>query len=319
MPDPNLRLALLHSLVHEGLVAVPDWDAVRRDRPYPSDTDDYDFLDPSAADHAERFQEACGYDHVNDEVRYALGDLLDGERAAWPLLTAFSWRPPADAIFACQPGWDGEDGNFDLTSLEGIDRFPGIRTVEVSSLFGVADLHPLAGLPVLESIDIDHAPKVTDWSALQRVASLRRVKAPVPAEAADRLAARGVEVRTPFRRHPLEELCPYEQLRNRAGRLLDLSPAERDEWVSSRSRLGNARKISAAEETVLARAWLVLADRSDIPAQAALADALLHLGSRLDHANRREGDAQATRQAAEITSIAISWRLNVKKTGVRRH
>jgi hypothetical protein len=301
IPDANLRLALVQSMIGEGLVPQPDWTAVRQANPYDPDTDDYDHLDPSAEDYAEGFQEACGHDHVNDGVFDALDDLLDAARAVWRLLTTLHWSGDAEVIQACQPMWDGEDDKFDLTSLEGIGQFPGIRTVNTVSMFSVRDLEPLTGLPVLESIEIDYASEDTDWAALLRIPTLRRVRAPVDAVVAEQLATRGVDVQSRHWRHPLETLCPYEDLRSLAGRLLDMSVAERGDWVRVHGRDGAARKVRAAEETVLARAWLMLADPANHIVRGEFAEALLHLSGRLDRANHRQADAAAaTGQAVEI-------------------
>ncbi|WP_186762735.1 tetratricopeptide repeat protein [Lentzea tibetensis] len=172
--DPNLGLAVLQSLISEKVVTAPDWEAVTAAHP------------PTRS-------------HPNEPARAALLDVLAGYSADVSGLTRLRLNRWTYAMTsACSGQYSSGFGQvFDLTSLAGIELCPELRSIEVASAFRVADLEPLTGLGHLESISIEHAPDVTDWSPLLRIPALRRVTAPVDAEVAAQLVERGVEVSRP--------------------------------------------------------------------------------------------------------------------------
>lgn len=104
-PDPNLALAVLQSLVDEGHVPVPDWDAVEPTKPHDED--------PS-------YQSKCIRRFT--DARDALLTILAGYPAALPELTDLRWDLGQDAQRACHWDWDVADYLFEVDSLAGIDR-----------------------------------------------------------------------------------------------------------------------------------------------------------------------------------------------------
>ncbi|WP_238011580.1 hypothetical protein KZZ52_33515 [Dactylosporangium sp. AC04546] len=201
--DDNVALAVLDSLIQEGLVAAPDWAAVRRANPYDQELywedvfEDDDEEYASAEEQAEAFQEACAYRWRNAGVVHHLVGILGEHVDTLRDLRTLRWWVSTDVMAACWANWDGESDDFDITSFDGIAACPGLAKLDVQHLTLPVTLEPLTALPALVELRVGWAPGVRDWRPLLEIPALRTVTAAVDPDTAEALTARGVAVKAP--------------------------------------------------------------------------------------------------------------------------
>jgi tetratricopeptide (TPR) repeat protein len=309
-PDPNLGLAVLSCLVAEGRVPRQKRSALldkaddasnTHDNDSESESEDADFDEEEEEEQDEDEGEEEDEDEDDDyelktEVRDALLDVLAERAGAIAELTELSWGGGDDLQHLCYNYWDGEDDTFTVTSLAGLEQCLNLQVIDHVDLFSVSDLTPLTGLTRLESLVLKNVAAGTDWSPLLRIRSLRRVVGPVDAVTAEQLRERGVFVRSPHSPHPLETLCPQYSMTSTVNTLLELPADERAAWVRAHAEDPRPRTMSAAWDAVVALAWRMLEEPGDAAATA-YAEALLHVGTLLQHA-RETSDAMISARNA---------------------
>jgi hypothetical protein len=146
--DPNFKLVVLDALLTSGAIALGPRDKLARHlmgSSYDEARDGYQLLTP-VYDYLLRYPlSAVDLARVEDIV-------FDGGNEIYPY---------------AYPFWDGETGEFDVHSLEGIALLPNLRRIHVISMLLDADLSRLAGLSKLEQLSLGHGPYHNGKSLLQ--------------------------------------------------------------------------------------------------------------------------------------------------------
>jgi hypothetical protein len=99
--------------------------------------------------------------------------LLDSARDRWAELTELDWGGGGGVLESCFPHWDGEGGECNIWSFEGIEHWPGLRSIDID-LSEVIHLEPLTALPVLEILRMPGYGPV-DRSPLERIPTLHTI------------------------------------------------------------------------------------------------------------------------------------------------
>lgn len=168
--DVNLQLALLEEFIARKLVARPSTAQGRESR------------------YHERIRDKLLAVPLHPEALGAIDTL--------------TWDVRAESIYQIFPQWDGEDDEFEIRSLAGIQLCPMLRKIEIQ-MFGGTDLGPLRTLEKLESIMLERpysSEMIKDLSPLLELPSLREVRLPAARrsesneEVAKALKAKGVRV-----------------------------------------------------------------------------------------------------------------------------
>lgn len=136
--DSNLQLAVLSGLLAAGL--IPQLDEERL--PIAREEDEADWYDPDA----ERSIYAVNHDVVDAllAVELPAAALARVEALTWPDEHLSRW------IF---PQWSGEEDDFKIDDLSGLEQCPALRTLDLSCSPGV-DLAPLRRLQGLVKVTI---------------------------------------------------------------------------------------------------------------------------------------------------------------------
>lgn len=145
IPDVNLRLALMEALVAKKIV--------------------------------ERPATARGREQVyNEKVRDKLLSVsFDADKLA--AVDALGWSTDVKAIYQIFPQWDGEEDEFEIKSLSGLEACKNLREINIT-MFGGTDLEPLRGLEKLESITLERPysdKAIKELAPLLELPSLRDV------------------------------------------------------------------------------------------------------------------------------------------------
>jgi uncharacterized protein DUF6892 len=136
--DPNLKLVVLSSLIDAGTIHLGPRKKLAAHLlgpGYDEDQDGYCMLKPV-------------YDYL---VRYPL---TANHLAA---VTSIEFDGGSEIYNYPFPFWDGEDGEFDVASLEGIERLINLKRIEMVSLLNDPDLSRLAALRQLEHLGLNGA------------------------------------------------------------------------------------------------------------------------------------------------------------------
>ncbi len=123
--DPNLKLAILEALIHDGHLALADLEPA----------------DPEQRDEKIR--------------KHYLKLPLAPEQLAQ--VKTLRWGGGMQIQHAIWPEWDGEDDTFDLRDLKGIELLGNLEVISFVSAFAVDDLEPLAALPTLKKLALPSA------------------------------------------------------------------------------------------------------------------------------------------------------------------
>ena len=176
--DPNLKLVVLSSLIDAGTIHLGPRQKLAAHilgPGYDEDQDGYFLLKPV-------------YNYL---VRYPL---TSNHLAA---VTSIEFDGGSTIYNYPFPFWNGEDGEFDVGSLEGIERLINLQRIDIISLLNDSDLSRLDALKQLEHVDLDGA-RYQGGDALLELPALKSVTCSswsfsdpglIPA-----LRARGVEV-----------------------------------------------------------------------------------------------------------------------------
>jgi hypothetical protein len=177
--DPNLKLVVLSALTDAGTIHLGPRKKLAAHLlgpGYDEDQDGYDLLKPV-------------YDYL---VRYPL---TANHLAA---VTRIDFDGGNEIYTYPYPFWDGETGEFDVTSLEGIERLINLERIDIFSLASDPDLSHLAPLKKLEHLGLDHG-LYPNGEALLQLPNLRSLTCSATAFAdpalIPALRARGVAVR----------------------------------------------------------------------------------------------------------------------------
>lgn len=137
----------------------------------------------------------CALQFINLAALDRLLELTEANAARLVELKTVRWSVPTDVMFACFRGFDGESDEFELHTLEGIERCTALESVEFEHLATAVELAPLKKLPALKRFSVIGLVQPGQvWTRLLEIASLERVDAPVDAETAAALSSRGVVV-----------------------------------------------------------------------------------------------------------------------------
>lgn len=184
--DPNLKLTVLSALLDAKLIDLGTPEQLASHvlgRPVDLEEDGYDLI-PEARDYLYRYP-------LTDELLAAVDNLeFDGGSSIYP----FAWY-----------FWSGEEVAFDISSLEGIELCPNLRTFSAISMLGTVDLRVLLPLRKLETVSLStgasHLEALLELPALKKVRVLddplyEQVTTPgTPArDVFETLKARGVKV-----------------------------------------------------------------------------------------------------------------------------
>jgi len=134
--DPNLKLVVLSALSDAGVIHLGPRKKLAEHLlgpGYDEDQDGYDLLRPV-------------YDWL---VRFPL---TANHLAA---VTAIEFDGGSSIYQYPFPFWSGEDGEFDVQSLEGINRLINLKSIEIIALLNNYDLQHLVGLKKLEHLGLD--------------------------------------------------------------------------------------------------------------------------------------------------------------------
>jgi hypothetical protein len=134
--DPNLKLIVLSALNDSGAIHLGPRQKLAGHilgPGYDEDQDGYDLLKP-VYDYLVRFPLTANHLAAVTSIEF------DGGNSIYPY--AF-------------PFWSGEDGEFDVQSLEGIGRLFNLKSIEITALLNDYDLQHLAGLKHLEHLGLD--------------------------------------------------------------------------------------------------------------------------------------------------------------------
>jgi hypothetical protein len=137
--DPNLKLVVLDELIGKRAIDLGTPKALAKHilgPGYKEERDGYELLKPV-------------YDYL---VRYPL---TSGHLAAVEDLTFDGGNDIYSYVF---PFWDGEGGEFDVSSLAGIAQLPNLRRFSVISMLDDGDLAALAPLARLEAVGLCPGP-----------------------------------------------------------------------------------------------------------------------------------------------------------------
>jgi hypothetical protein len=179
--DPNFKLIVLSSLIDAGTIHL----GPRRKLAehilgpgYDEDRDGYDLLQPV-------------YDYL---VRYPLtADHLAA-------VTSIDFDGGNEIYNYPYPYWDGETGDFDVASLEGIERLINLKSIEIISMLNDTDLARYAELKQLEHIGLNQGDRFANGEALLQLPNLKSLTCGALAfsdpSIIATLRARGVAVRT---------------------------------------------------------------------------------------------------------------------------
>jgi len=178
--DPNLKLIVLSALNDSGAIHLGPRKELAQHilgPGYDEDQDGYDLLRP-VYDWLVRFPLTANHLAAVTSIDF------DGGNEIYPY--AF-------------PFWSGEDGEFDVNSLEGINRLFNLKSIEITALLNDYDLQHLAGLKNLEHLGLDGS-RYEHGEVLLQLPALKSLTCG-SGSFADRtllpaLRARGVTVRT---------------------------------------------------------------------------------------------------------------------------
>lgn len=177
--DPNLKLVVLDALREAGVVDLGQPDDLARHLmgdSYNRERDGYHLLRPV-------------YDYL---VRYPL------DAKQFDAVTTLTFDGGSDIYPYMYPFWDGEDGVFDVASLDGIERLRNLARFNVIALLRDTDLAHLRPLRRLRTISLDpgryeNAEVLLTFPALRELHLYGSLPDPRIARA---LAARGVKITT---------------------------------------------------------------------------------------------------------------------------
>lgn len=152
--DPNLKLVVLSALQDAKLIdlGAPGQLATHvLGRPVDLEEEGYDLI-PEARDYLDRYP-------LTDELLAAVESLeFDGGNSIYP----FAWY-----------FWSGEEDGFEVSSLEGIELCPNLKSFSAISMLGTVDVRDLVPLRKLESVSLStgasHLEALLGMPALKKV------------------------------------------------------------------------------------------------------------------------------------------------------
>jgi hypothetical protein len=137
--DPNFKLVVLSALAEAGAIHLGPRKKLAAHvlgPGYDEEQDGYDLLTP-VYDYLVRYPLTASHLAAVESINFDAGN----EIYTYPL-----------------PFWDGETGDFDIKSLEGIEQLVNLRRLEIISLLEDTDLSCLATLQRLEHVALSHGP-----------------------------------------------------------------------------------------------------------------------------------------------------------------
>ncbi|WAJ28607.1 DUF6892 domain-containing protein [Antarcticirhabdus aurantiaca] len=157
--DPALKLAVLSALLRDGVI-----DLGKPEQLAAHVLDSESELDVFEENFEPRPE-------IRDWLeRYPLDDALLGQVKSLSLDGGNEIYPFIDG------GWGGEDDQFDVETLAGIEHLPNLETFDVTALIDRVDLRQLVGLPALRTIeigvDVVHVEALLEMPALERVGQM---------------------------------------------------------------------------------------------------------------------------------------------------
>jgi hypothetical protein len=199
-PDESLKLCVIDELRSLGLLPPFDLKAYRAANPAdPADFED-DLEDLGIAPE-DASQEDLGElrDHEPDwGVQYELVATPISKamaKAVRQIITNAIYEHPT--VHDIWPQWDGESGEFDIESLEGIEVLENLEKLSLTVRAEIKTLEPLTRLPALRIFELTQNP-LPPLEPLLRCPALNQVRLRFAAEkqgdVLGALRARGVEV-----------------------------------------------------------------------------------------------------------------------------
>jgi hypothetical protein len=156
LPDPNLKLVILESLLMAGAIDLGSAD------------DFFAFVfgkEVNPENYGGQINPKC----LEYLVRYPLTPELLA-RAEEVILDGGS-----DIYFLIDPFWNGEGEDFHVKSLAGIQNCPNIRSIEINSMLEDTDLSGLVRLQKLEFLSLDPQP-YQNFHSLMSLKNLKKIE-----------------------------------------------------------------------------------------------------------------------------------------------
>lgn len=153
--DPNLKLAILSSLIDKRLIDLGTPQQLAEHvlgRPVDLEKEGYKLI-PAVRAYLDRYPLTPDLLNQIDEL------VLDGGNSVYRYVWFF---------------WDGEDDIFDINSLAGIEHCPNIKGLDLTSMIGTVDLRDL--LPPFKVETISAGVALSNIPALLDMPSLRSVR-----------------------------------------------------------------------------------------------------------------------------------------------
>jgi len=143
--DLNLQRAVFESLVRQG--ARSRFDAER-------------FI---AEDAGQPYSDVADYNYSPHPA------VLAYWKNQWPpkemaQLTSLTWDPTNDVQLSIWLYHDGEDGYFDIVSLQGIESLPRLESIRFEQFAAIRDLSPLLEVPTLAEVTLVDAIELSEWN-----------------------------------------------------------------------------------------------------------------------------------------------------------
>jgi hypothetical protein len=178
--DPNLKLIVLSALNDSGAIHLGPRKKVAAHILGPGYDEDQD-----------------GYDLLKPVYDYLVRCPLTADHLA--AVTSIEFDGGSEIYTYPFPFWSGETGEFDVDSLEGIDRLINLKSIEIIALLNSYDLKHLAGMQHLEHLGL-HSGRYEHGEVLLQLPALKSLTCGSDAFEDPRLLpalrARGVAVRT---------------------------------------------------------------------------------------------------------------------------
>ncbi|MFK3779476.1 DUF6892 domain-containing protein [Agrobacterium sp. NPDC089420] len=152
--DPNLKLAILSSLIDKQLIDLGTPQQLAEHvlgRPVDLENEGYKPI-PAVRAYLDRYP-------LSSDLLYQIDELvLDGGNSIYRYVWFF---------------WDGEDDIFDINSLAGIKHCPNIKSLDLTSMIGTVDLRDLLPPFKVETINagigLENIPALLDMPSLRSV------------------------------------------------------------------------------------------------------------------------------------------------------